>query len=140
MKFIYLIFLLLFISQIMQSFGQVNIWLVELASMSIVGKFFSILYRGWNLDGTAKSLVRIALLVSHLLDFPFGHACGIRNHTVMYRQSSRSFGVVVCDHEEIKSVVTISFHNSGVSDSSWSRINDFPVNFFKESCRNFLID
>jgi hypothetical protein len=113
----------------------------------VIGKLLGILGTGWYLDWASESKIGVTLLVNELLNFPFGHSRGVHYHFVMDWKGSSSFGVVVCDHEEIEvsidvlgGVATVLVHNDVVNHGSRSWINYRPVHFLKESGADSLVD
>ena len=51
-----------------------------------------------------------------------------------------SLGIVVTHHVEIKNSIAIRFYDRGVNHCAWTRIGLRAINFFKDSCRRFLVN
>jgi hypothetical protein len=111
----------------------------QAAIVSVVSQLLSVFCSSWNFNWSPEALVGVTLLVNKLLDFLLSHASGVHHNVIVDGKSCGSLWIVIRNHEEVESDVTVSLNNCRVNYSTFAWIDNFSVNFLKDSGLNSLV-
>ena len=88
----------------------------------VLCNFLSIKCSCWSLNWTTKSIIIVALMISHFNYLLFFQACGVNHNLVVDWSSWCCSGILISNHVEIKILVTIIVNDIRLNNCSFDWI------------------
>ena len=97
--------------------------------------FLSVICCRRSLNWSTKSIIVVALMISHFNNLFFCQACCVCYNLVVNRTSWCTSWVFVCNHIKIEQFVAIVIDDIALYDGTWLRIHSlFILCILEESC------
>jgi hypothetical protein len=100
--------------------------------MGVCGNHLGVFDGCWNFDWASETIIVVALMISNFFNLRLGKIHCIDNNIVMDRLGSGSSRIIICNHEEVKAILTIILDNTCIYNSTWARIKNVTVILFKK--------